>query len=557
MPLLSSTSIHRASDADNMSEGAQYSHPPQPTVAYQQSHSASAAVASEHRATAQMSAMMEQQQQQHGSLPQPPLAAPQHSHHHAYSQQTLGHASPSSFAPRFSAPTHGHQQPQAYRQAQSTSYGGGGDQFSPKMARQASPLPPAAVGGSQAHSQHHHHHHHRSLGAGSRSQLQQHSYQRSSGSASRSRRGSAVLPMPLESDRGVMPAPYVVSSGHGDDRDTRLLHHYQQQQHLLAAQHPQPPRQFQAAPLISSSSSSRRASAGPSAFGYPAIAASTASAVPTPLGSATAADLGPHFAGAEGGQASLLPAIASGHPSMRMKRPRDAESGDEFAGADVHASGASGDASGDATLSHTPSRAYSMHHQHSQQQPPPHLHHHHHTQSRHSQHPSHHAALPPIRIGGGGGGDGSQQMAPSGSARAAATNFGSGVGSSLHLVQPSALPYAHSGNVAFKGKGVASDYGGAMEGPAFSGGEQPVRVNRDAQPTHTWLATQRQYKTALLHLLSLESFYPSDMAMLNMFRGMGDFTADQVEIHGASLLSWARGWLRYSRNAVLRSTLDN
>ncbi|KAJ2827061.1 hypothetical protein GGI24_002741, partial [Coemansia furcata] len=67
----------------------------------------------------------------------------------------------------------------------------------------------------------------------------------------------------------------------------------------------------------------------------------------------------------------------------------------------------------------------------------------------------------------------------------------------------------------------------------------------------------RQYKTALLHLLSLESFYPSDMAMLNMFRSMGDFTADQVEIHGATLLSWARGWLRYSRNAVLRSTLDN
>ncbi|KAJ2463967.1 hypothetical protein GGI03_003522 [Coemansia sp. RSA 2337] len=47
------------------------------------------------------------------------------------------------------------------------------------------------------------------------------------------------------------------------------------------------------------------------------------------------------------------------------------------------------------------------------------------------------------------------------------------------------------------------------------------------------------------------------MAMLNMFRSMGDFTADQVEIHGATLLSWARGWLRYSRNAVLRSTLEN
>ncbi|KAJ2064674.1 hypothetical protein GGI17_000816 [Coemansia sp. S146] len=548
MASLSSTSIHRTSDimpADIMSESPQYSHQPQPAVAYQQSHSAAAAVASERRIVAQMSVGMEQQ---HGSLPPPqhlPLTAPQHSQHHAYSQQTSTHASPTSFAPRFSAPTHGHQQSQAYRQPQS-------DQFSPKMARQASPLPPAAVGGSQAHS---HHHHHRSLGAGSRSQLHQHSYQRPSGSVSRSRRESAALSMPLESDRGAMPAPYAMSSGHGDERDTRLPHHHQ---NLQAVQHPQPQRQFQALPPpplpLSSSSSSRRASAGPSAFGYPAIAASTATAMPAPLGSATPADFGPRSAGgADGGQAGALPVIASGHPSMRMKRPRDAESGDEFAGADVHVSGASGDAAGDVALPHTSSRAYAMQHQHlQQQQPPPHLHHHP-AQSRHSHHSSHHhAVLPPIRIGGGGG-DGPQQVTPSGSARAAATSFGGNTGSSLHLVQPSAIAYTHSGH-------VASDYSGAVDVPVFSGGsssEQPARGNRDAQPTHAWLASQRQYKTALLHLLSLESFYPSDMAMLNMFRSMGDFTADQVEIHGATLLSWARGWLRYSRNAVLRSTLEN
>ncbi|KAJ2088173.1 hypothetical protein IW138_004435 [Coemansia sp. RSA 986] len=61
----------------------------------------------------------------------------------------------------------------------------------------------------------------------------------------------------------------------------------------------------------------------------------------------------------------------------------------------------------------------------------------------------------------------------------------------------------------------------------------------------------------LLHLLTLESFYPSDVAMLNMFRAQGDFSNEQIETHGATLLSWARSWLRYNRNAVLRSTLEN
>ncbi|KAJ2699691.1 hypothetical protein H4218_002515 [Coemansia sp. IMI 209128] len=498
---LSSESMHRASDVTPPTylepESLQYPHPPQPAAAYQQSHGASAAVASERRAAAQMGAAIEQ----HGSLP-PPLAA-QHSRHYAFSQQA-------------SAQAHGHQA-QAYRQAQSASYGGG--QFSPKMARQASPLSLSVAGGSQAHG----HHHHRSLGAGSRSQLHQHSYQRAGGSAGRPRRGSAALPMPLEGERGAMPTPYAMPLGYGEEREARPM----QRQFL-----PPPP------PLAASSSSSRRASVGPSAFGYPAMAA--AAAMAAGLGSATSADFGQHSAGS----AEEGPFPAPGHPSMRMKRPRDAESGDEFAGADVHPAGASGDATGDAALSHTQSRAYSMHQQHVQ--PPPHLHHP--AQSRHS-HPSAH--LPPIRVG-----DSSQQAA-SAWPRTAATNFGSSAGGSLHLVQPSVVSYGPGSHAAYKGKSVASDYNGAIDGPAFGGGEQPARGNRDAQPTHTWLASQRHYKTALLHLLSLESFYPSDMAMLNMFRSMGDFTPEQVETHGATMLSWARGWLRYSRNAVIRSTLDN
>ncbi|KAJ2734816.1 hypothetical protein IW152_002034 [Coemansia sp. BCRC 34962] len=536
MALLSSVSMHRASDVTPPtymeSESLQYPHPPQPTVAYQQSHSTSTAVVSEHRAATQTGTVIEQHQQhqhQHGSLPLP-LATVQQSRHYVLSQQASAQTSPTSLAPRLSGQTLGHQQPQAYRQSQSTSYGGGGGQFSPKMARQVSPLSLSAMGGSQAHR----HHHHRSLGTSSRSQLHQHSYQRTGGSASRSRRGSAALPMPLEGDRGAMSAPYAAPLGYGEEREGRQP---TQRQFLP----PPPPL------LVSSSSSSRRASVGPSAFGYSAVAAA---AMPAPLGSATSADFGMHSAGAiEEDQVGSFPATPSGHPSMRMKRPRDTESGDEFAGADAHPSGAAdGDTAGDAAMSHTPSRAYSMHQQH--MQPPPHLHHHP-TQSRHSHSSSH---LPPIRVGGG---DSSQQAAPPGWPRTAATNFGSSAGGSLHLVQPSVVSYEHSSHAAYKGKSVASDYSGAVDGPVFNGGEQSARGNRDAQPTHTWLASQRQYKTALLHLLSLESFYPSDMAMLNMFRSMGDFTAEQVEAHGATMLSWARGWLRYSRNAVLRSTLDN
>ncbi|KAJ2892586.1 hypothetical protein GGI21_005575, partial [Coemansia aciculifera] len=241
-----------------------------------------------------------------------------------------------------------------------------------------------------------------------------------------------------------------------------------------------------------------------------------------------------HYSGG-GGQTGAAPALASGYPSMRMKRPRDAESGDEFAGAEAHSFAPSGDA----TLSHTPSLVQ----QQQQQQPPPHLH-----LARHS-HPSypHHTMLPPIRSN-----EGSQQMASPALARPAGSSS-----SSLHLVSPTTAGFAHGGQTSDKGKGVASEFVGASDSSGAGGSAQPARGNRDAQPTQLWLASQRHYKTALLHLLSLESFYPSDIAMLNMFRSLGDFTADQVEIHGATLLSWARSWLRYTRNAVLRSTLDN
>ncbi|KAJ1958866.1 hypothetical protein EC988_000036 [Linderina pennispora] len=84
-----------------------------------------------------------------------------------------------------------------------------------------------------------------------------------------------------------------------------------------------------------------------------------------------------------------------------------------------------------------------------------------------------------------------------------------------------------------------------------------TRGNPEAQPNASWLSSQRHYKNALLHLLTLESFYPSDVAMLNMFRAQGDFSSDQIDAHSAALLSWARSWLRYNRNAVLRSTLEN
>ncbi|KAJ2501767.1 hypothetical protein GGH96_001636 [Coemansia sp. RSA 1972] len=113
---------------------------------------------------------------------------------------------------------------------------------------------------------------------------------------------------------------------------------------------------------------------------------------------------------------------------------------------------------------------------------------------------------------------------------------------SLQLIRPDAVVSARTSRMA-KDKGKAA--GSAEHG------------NPEAQPTTAWLAGQRPYKNALLHLLTLESFYPTDVAMLSVFRNMGDFSNEQIEANAATMLSWARGWLRYNRNAVLRSTLDS
>ncbi|KAJ2436322.1 hypothetical protein GGF42_008930, partial [Coemansia sp. RSA 2424] len=417
------------------------------------------------------------------------------------------------------------------------------------MARQLSPLPlaAAAAGGGSSSLAHSQRHHHRSLGGGSAGSSRSHHHHQQQqqlllphqapvGSAGRSRRGSsAAHAMVAEGSRGAVPALHAAPSGFGGGQ--------QQQQQQRQQQH------YQGPPF--SASSSRRASVGPSAFGYPAAAA-------TASGSATAmADAGLHYGGGGGQAGALLPALAPGHPSMRMKRPRDAESGDEFSGAEAahHGSAAAASTSGgDATLSHTPPvpmHAYSLN---------LHLARHSHPHYSHP-HPHHQAVLPPIRTSDDA--QHRQMTSPPGSSSSAhpprpSAGSVAGGGGSLHLVSPSAIGFAHGGGHSSdsKGKGVASGGAAADSTPSA----RPVRGgggNRDAQPTHSWLASQRHYKSALLHLLSLESFYPSDIAMLNMFRALGDFTPDQVEIHGPTLLSWARGWLRYSRNAVLRSTLDN
>ncbi|KAJ2212173.1 hypothetical protein EV179_004862, partial [Coemansia sp. RSA 487] len=140
-------------------------------------------------------------------------------------------------------------------------------------------------------------------------------------------------------------------------------------------------------------------------------------------------------------------------------------------------------------------------------------------------------------------------------------------GDSLPLTRPDLAIPQHSIHAAKdrKGKILAVDIAGISGSSGSAGtrtgsssrGTTKRAPNPEAQPTPTWLATQRRYKVGLLHLLTLESFYPSDVAMLNMFRAQGDFSNEQIETHGATLLSWARSWLRYNRNAVLRSTLEN
>ncbi|KAJ1731949.1 hypothetical protein LPJ72_003681 [Coemansia sp. Benny D160-2] len=189
--------------------------------------------------------------------------------------------------------------------------------------------------------------------------------------------------------------------------------------------------------------------------------------------------------------------------------------------------------------------------------------------------PSHghgsHNILPPIRSSTAARGSGSS----SGNNPSAALGHGrmaDGRDSSLSLGRPDMVALQHSAHVGKDSKGkmpaavMISGMGGssasaemhASTGEASSSRMAAYRTQSvEAQPTPAWLAAQRRYKVGLLHLLTLDSFYPTDIAMMNMFRALGDFSSEQIEAHGATLLSWARSWLRYNRNAVLRSTLEN
>ncbi|KAJ2361387.1 hypothetical protein H4S01_005290, partial [Coemansia sp. RSA 2610] len=229
------------------------------------------------------------------------------------------------------------------------------------------------------------------------------------------------------------------------------------------------------------------------AFGYP-----------VPSGSATAPSAG--MAEPFGGPLQQ-PMAAAGFSAARMKRARMAEGAGEPAAAAGPGEGAYAHAS-------------------LQQQ--------------------HYHMLPPIRAGGMARG--------AADPRAAALPRAGGAPGSLQLIRPDAV-VATRGARAGKDKGKAAAV--HLAGGASGAGRALPGGNPEALPTAAWLSGQRSYKNSLLHLLSLESFYPSDVAMLNTFRLMGDFTNDQVEANAASLMSWARGWLRYNRNAVLRSTLEN
>ncbi|KAJ2544405.1 hypothetical protein GGH12_001443 [Coemansia sp. RSA 1822] len=188
------------------------------------------------------------------------------------------------------------------------------------------------------------------------------------------------------------------------------------------------------------------------------------------------------------------PIGAGGLAGMRMKRVRMAESTDDLVAAS---------SSGTAESGHSPYFYQPQHH------------------------------LAPIRAG---------SMVRGGVEHRMSLSRAGGPGS-LQLIRPDAVVSARTSRmVKDKGKAVVSaEHGG----------------NPEAQPTTAWLAGQRPYKNALLHLLTLESFYPTDVAMLSVFRNMGDFSNEQIEANAATMLSWARGWLRYNRNAVLRSTLDS
>ncbi|KAJ2809396.1 hypothetical protein H4R20_000121 [Coemansia guatemalensis] len=220
-------------------------------------------------------------------------------------------------------------------------------------------------------------------------------------------------------------------------------------------------------------------------------------------------------------------AAAGGHLVPRSRRPTAGEMSDE-SGAGRAAVGGPHQAPPYGHVQPQYPRQQQQHYYHPQQHPQQH---------------QIHTLLPPIRAAGivrGGGAE----------ARRYATPARGGPGG-VQLAHPETALVGRSARPS-KDKGKAGLDAGAGDAPAGSSGGNP-----DAQPTQAWLSGQRHYKNALLHLLTLESFYPSDIAMLNMFRTQGDFTNEQIEANGAAMLSWARSWLRYNRNAVLRGTLDN
>ncbi|KAI7823729.1 hypothetical protein BX661DRAFT_54919 [Kickxella alabastrina] len=316
--------------------------------------------------------------------------------------------------------------------------------------------------------------------------------------------------------RGSLPYGLTPLPGLDIEQDERMQQQQQQNlisQQLLANQQPQPQQQqFFPPPSAVSASTSTFAFSAHGATGSSIDMHHCQFSTQPPPQSA-------HLQGAG----------VSRYAGSRIKRPRvgNPASDEQYSG-----SGASAESSSLRLL--VPAQA--------------HYHHGHHVQHGHGQAL---AILPPIH-GGGGGGVAGQHLRPSGTPG----SVGSG---SAHMAQPDSTMMPARGTATHLHlRGAKSKVVGSVEmAQAERAFDRPPRGNPQAQPTSTWLGAQRHYKTALLHLLTLDSFYPSDVAMLNMYRQQGDFTSEQIEAYSAPLLSSARGWLRYNRNAVLRGTLDS
>ncbi|KAJ1645327.1 hypothetical protein LPJ64_003066 [Coemansia asiatica] len=381
--------------------------------------------------------------------------------------------------------------------------------------------------------------------------------------------GGSSSQVTLPSYSSVPPMTSVKAEGETEAESVRekRVHpqQQQQQQQIYQQQHSQPPPHPASAPVPGTPIS---------VFGY-GFSSATSSSTGMHMSYSTEQQqqqrhqqMSAGVAAAAGGSGSGI----AGYPGTRAKRPRVAEgASDEY---DIVRDESAASASGSAfrssvqlpQLSQLPQLHYRQ------------THYHQHQHRQHSQSQSQaHAVLPPIRSGsevdispGAGTGTGSgtssdlhmrnvrnpgnsdpstmqlvrPEVSAASSSRAVGSSRGTGTGTS---------GAGHTRTRDSSGKGAAASKAGQKQGA--SAGEV-VRGNPEAQPTAAWLSSQRHYKVALLHLLTLESFYPSDVAMLNMFRSQGDFTNEQIEASGAPLLSWARSWLRYNRNAVLRGTLE-